>query len=415
MPVSNPNVITGLRTGGVGPRANPAHQGLTATGNLGGNTRVQHISPDALAEIRVAYGNYQNNSGTEADGSNDITVRAAIEYPADTFIPLYFNGRRDVVLGVGGMAWSDWLAISIPAATQFWSRTYVTVANTSLKWPLAALFSTALGEGAENSATPSDKTMTGTLAGLGQYGYGPFGIQARHLAPGSLRLVGIGDSKIAGYGDTDTLNGWWGRAFDGVAHYQRLAYPQERAQSFAANITRVRRAQLLEGANVAIVCYGVNDLSNSRTTAQLQADVIAIWRYLALRGIGVYAGSVEPQTTSSDAWATLANQTVAGWDANRTAYNDWLRDGAPVTSAAVLTPVATGTVGALRMAQPGHPLVGYLEIADVVESARNSGKWKVTGAANYATADGLHPSPAMHALIAAVPNLAALRATAATG
>ena len=48
----------------------------------------------------------------------------------------------------------------------------------------------------------------------------------------------------------------------------------------------------------------------------------------------------------------------------------------------------------------GHPLTGYIEIADAAESARNSGKWKVTGAAGYATADGIHPSAAMHTLMA---------------
>jgi hypothetical protein len=405
-------VSTQLRTASIAPRAEPATQGLTSAGSLtGGTTKVRHIAPAALVEVRFAFGNFYNNGGTETVGPNDITVRASIEFPATTFIPLFFSGKRDVVINPGGLVWSDWVAVSIPAATQFWSRTYVTVANNTMQWPLAGSFSAALSEGSNNSATPSDQTTTGTLSG-GGYGYGPFSMQGRYLASGSLRIAGVGDSRMAGNNDTDLLNGWFGRAFTGVAFTQRIAYPSEKAQTFLANATGARRKALLEGCNVAVCNYGINDLSGGRTTAQLQADVISIWSYLAARGMKTWHTTLEPETTTTDAWATLANQTIAGWNGNRTAFNDWLRDGAPVTSAANLTAVATGTVGALRAGSTGHPLSGYIELADLAESARNSGKWVVTGAANYATSDGIHPTAAIHTLMAAVPNIATLTAAA---
>ena len=35
---------------------------------------------------------------------------------------------------------------------------------------------------------------------------------------------------------------------------------------------------------------------------------------------------------------------------------------------------------------------GVIDVNAAVEDAGSPGKWKVTGAANYATADGIHPS-----------------------
>lgn len=53
--------------------------------------------------------------------------------------------------------------------------------------------------------------------------------------------------------------------------------------------------------------------------------------------------------------------------------------------------------GALVAGQGGHPLTSFFEIADTVESSRNSGRWKAPG---Y-TADGIHPSAVGHAAMAA--------------
>jgi hypothetical protein len=349
----------------------------------------------------VAWGNYYNNSGVETDGVNDITVRASIEYPAATFTPLYFSGKRDIVINAGGTASSDYLPISIPAGAQFWTRTYVTVADNTKRWPLNGSYQAGLAEGSTNSAGETDKTTTGTLTG-GGFGFGPHAVVAKYLPTGTARIIGIGDSRITGNGDTDVINGWWGRAFEGRCINQRISYPVEKAQTFATNAGRYRRMPLIEGSNVAICNYGVNDLSGGRTLAQLQADVITIWQICQARGIAVYHTTIEPSTTSTDSWATLANQTILSWNTSRVSFNNWLRDGAPIASAANPTAVAAGAAG-LRMGGTGHPLLGYLEMADVVESSRDSGKWKVNGSANFATADGLHQTPAFHILQAAVP------------
>lgn len=57
--------------------------------------------------------------------------------------------------------------------------------------------------------------------------------------------------------------------------------------------------------------------------------------------------------------------------------------------------------GVLHAGTAPHPHAGYLEVADKVESARDSGLWVVNGSANYATADGIHPTAASYTLMSA--------------
>ena len=104
-----------------------------------------------------------------------------------------------------------------------------------------------------------------------------------------------------------------------------------------------------------------------------------------------------PVSTSTDGWQTLDGQTATRTD--RVHFNQWLRDGAPLSGGA---PVAVGTAGAdrcpvaqngviIREAEgAGHPLAGVTDIADAVESSQDSGLWK-TGWPASAYQDGLHP------------------------
>jgi hypothetical protein len=84
---------------------------------------------------------------------------------------------------------------------------------------------------------------------------------------------------------------------------------------------------------------------------------------------------------------TVANQTLsktAAEETRRKEFNAWLRDGAPIIAGAPVTP---GTAGAVRSGTAGHPLTNWFEVADLAESARDSGKWK----AGYVS-DGTHPN-----------------------
>lgn len=63
-----------------------------------------------------------------------------------------------------------------------------------------------------------------------------------------------------------------------------------------------------------------------------------------------------------------------------------------------LLPAAGGAWAAAWLALVA-PLAGYFEVADLAESARNSGKWRVDLGAP--TTDGVHPSTVIHTAMAA--------------
>lgn len=86
-------------------------------------------------------------------------------------------------------------------------------------------------------------------------------------------------------------------------------------------------------------------------------------------------------------------------EAKRKLINTWLRDGAPMVAGVAVAP---GTVGANRAGDGVHPVSIISDIAAVLEVnaanalTLNGGRWLCTGAANYATSDGTHPSTAIH-------------------
>jgi hypothetical protein len=168
-------------------------------------------------------------------------------------------------------------------------------------------------------------------------------------------------------------------------------------QGAAFNSSKAFRLAVAQFCTHVVEGYGDNDFAPSggnASLALLQSSMLGIWFSLARQGLKVWRVSILPRTTSTDAWATIGNQTVGGNDAARTGFNDWLRAGAPI-SPTTLAAVAIGTGGALVMGVTGHPLTGYFEIADLVETSRNSGVWKAPG---YTT-DGIHPNGNAHVLI----------------
>lgn len=135
--------------------------------------------------------------------------------------------------------------------------------------------------------------------------------------------------------------------------------------------------------------YGTN--ARAQATSTVKASMLSQWKWLT-------SGPVErlgqttmvPYVTSGGNYTTLDGQiaTDAAW---RDDINGWLRDGAPLTTDAT-APAATGTSGALRAGDAGHPLVGICDIAAATEATNSRGEkvWRVDNGA--ATTDGVHPA-----------------------
>jgi lysophospholipase L1-like esterase len=148
---------------------------------------------------------------------------------------------------------------------------------------------------------------------------------------------------------------------------------------------------LLKYASNVICELGTNDINTSRTLAQIQSDLQTIWQAAKAAGVRRVAQTlIIPRTTSTDSWATAANQTpVSGFatGSTRDQLNAWIK------------------------AQVGQGLLdGYIDPNPQVEDQANLGKWQTNGTASFATTDGTHPTAAFQASMATVvtnyiPNL----------
>lgn len=377
-PGSSGQVTAASTFGGSASRAQPCPSLSTAGTNLGGTTRCRHIFPVSVSRFEILYGNYYNNNGVEADGPNPYTVRAAVEYPSGTFTPLFVNGSRDITVAPGSTVKFDPCTLTIPASTQFWVRTYVNVTANTMQWPLVGALDVANGEGSVVSATPSDQTTSGTIGPNAGFGMIPFAVRPLGLSAGTLTLGIVGDSISFGLYDTIGGRGWTGQAFDNAALVQKIAYSSERAAVFNDPNGRKRRIGLLNGCNVGICAMGTNDVSFAGASlSSVQTILQSTWAAMASLGMKVFQTTITPRTTSTDTFATTGSQTVAATESTiRVPLNDWIRT----------TPSG---------------LTGYIELADTVETARNSGIWKATGTAQGYTQDGTHPVAAGYALMAA--------------
>jgi lysophospholipase L1-like esterase len=380
----------------IGSRHNSFFQDLSdgvATKHM---SRIRHQCVGPATSICLLYGNYYwNGSNADTNGANNITVKASIEYPSGTFFPVTFGGSTTTTITPGSFAISDQISgLSLAAAGDFfYSRTWVSQ-SAGEKWPIGLVTTPGNGEGVEEGGT--DKTASGTVATSTSFSYSPSAVLGTPTVPVAAVAI-VGDSIALGYNDT---NGPWAdrgflwRAFGttptGV--YVNGAKNGAMANEMTATNAAVNRLQVLQYATDAICEFGINDIITNHTDSlvTIKANLTAIWTMLNAAGVArVYQTTITPSTTSADSWATTANQTTKTGETVRTALNDWIRT----------TP---------------SPLTGYLEVADIIESARNSGKFIVTGAANYATTDGIHPTPAAHALIAAAVHLASLSQSHAT-
>lgn len=230
------------------------------------------------------------------------------------------------------------------------------------------------------TATPSiDKT---TLAFNG-WGANPNGLQSatsvtssQRFAPFTIEgitetgaIIGLGDSR------TEPSNGDWptvgegtflcgelDRVYGNQGVVLNLASFGDSAQNFSANSganSTMRRSQAYLGGNVAYG-YGANDLGAASQT-DMNTRPSTLLNMAEFLGRIAYAYTIPPCLVSStDMFTTLTNQSfsttpITTQNGYRVGFNNALR---------------AGTIARIS---------GYAELADVLESARDSGKWKISG------------------------------------
>jgi hypothetical protein len=356
------------------------------TTDITGTFKKKHKCITNATNIRVAYGNCSN----ETVNLNNIVVKAAIESSGGAIYKLYFNGRRSVTIEPGAIVWSDPVGINLTRGDTFWTRSYVTVGAGEVMLVSAAAQESGEGHNLVSiGGDGSDKADSGTaIFGVdARINFAPFAITGETVE--QVPVIGIiGDSITHGYNEAVpnfdnpySIIAMGDNYGDDYAHIL-MAKPGESIQTFATEAGRALRMRLLKGCSHVVCGYGGADVFlNSRSLVQMQADFATVWGILNAMGIKVFQATIHPYTTSSNSWADVDGQTIHANTTVRNNLNDWIRT------------IPT-------------PLSGYFETADIVESARNSGKWKAV----YTT-DGIHPKDTtIHSLMAAAinPNVFAL-------
>ena len=419
--------VRGRQLAPVAERAAPSFATNLSDGTVkGGTARIRHTVTQTARGIVLAFSNTYNAAGYESNGPQDITVSAGIEHASGQVTPAFFNGQRQIVIKPGGTAFTDPIGVVLVKGATIFTRTFVSIVTAATKYPQGGFIVLAANAESHNYAAGPGAELTTTGDAVPSGGtdnvrvFGPSAILGMPTTPATVLAV-VGDSIAAGAGDVGASGadmGWIVRALAGNYAYQRVALTGQVVDAWYASEGALKwrqQAMLDRIGPTHIICeLGINSISQGFATfaARLVGNGYkGAWSLLATYGVPVYATTLTPKTTSTDAWVTTGNQTVTADEAARVSYNDWLRDGAPITAAPISGGVlaAIGSTGTLRAGQAGHPLAGWLEVADLAETARNSGIWKAAS-----TADGLHPNNAMHTTLSAALVPATLGLIAAT-
>jgi hypothetical protein len=369
------------------------------TGSFVGSWRWFYRVGVSACDVQLVFANWSSAIVTpqiDVDASTSHTFKASVQDASGNNYPITFSGVLTATFGPGpGPLISDPVNIDLTKGDQI----AVVVYTASGTYQNTRTYAGYSGGGGFSNAV--DYTAKGATAvadinsGVPAAGPGPIAIIGTPLEAGIPKaLVEYGDSTAWGsdlvstifMGHLPTMSGLSGggfihRAVVGEAGFIQGAINYDRLYWFNDNYGHWRRGSVLKWCRYAFIDYGHNDLYDGKTAAQLQQDILTCCARNKAQGIVKnIIMTLMPHTTSTDRWATLVNQTLFGgsFESNRLIHNNWVRDGGPIDSV-TLAPVAVGTSNALRFGEGIHPVDAYLEVADITESARDSGKWKIVG------------------------------------
>lgn len=348
-------------------------------GEESGTTRIQHTVTADATEIRLVYA---------ATAGIAYEVKAAVDIDGATHA-LTFAGQPTALVERGKHAVSDPIAAVVKAGDIIHSRTFITHTHpeNAGTWQRVLLLSaereewhgpgdlTAANATPESAPSYRDNTR-GPLHILG------------NAAP-DARAVGFSGDSIASFSSSP-----WTIL---LADKAKIAWSHATTGGDSILYQKQRRVACwpmgLGGFTHYISAFGANDVG--RPDAVLE-QYVEHWTWAKNQGVKVYQATVLPIASSTDRFATLEGQTPRDTNETRIRWNEWLRDGAPLLDSKPA--LGTADPRAIRAGEPGHPLDGYIETADAVESSRNSGIWRVDQ--GPIGGDGLHPNDKAHELIA---------------
>lgn len=337
--------------------------------------------------LELVFPNFRLAPGVETPHGAISSLTASVEKVDGTLYQVTFNGLTTASMPDGGVAVGRTSSpVTLAKGEKFFVRTWFSssagilygaqACNTVSATDGDAAVTTAASEESFNyGASIPDATMTaGYFASAGNFMYRPLVIAAIASRPAVLVY---GDSKSIGQGDLPEQmlagTGEIARSLAASTAYSIFGIGSETLQNLtsgASAATALNVRSTLHKYFTAVACQlGTNDIhAQSRTAAQFLTDMAT---FCAKFTVPVWWCTISPRSSSTDSWATVANQTTHTNNAIRVAVNDAIRQSA----------VVSGAQGARKLA-------GFFEMADALESARNSGLFKADGGAW--TGDGIH-------------------------
>lgn len=342
-----------------------------SAGNKFLNFRARRVAKTRIRSPRLILANTYMSGSNEVGTGATASVTASIEYNG-TLTQAKFSGATTGTVANNGILVSDPLdGVDIPAGALFFVRGWGSYPG---GMPYVGIGATATrnvngGECFEYSATTlTDRTMTtGTFTSNDAGGpnmMGPLGIIAMTTQPS---LFWLGDSTFSGVADDfSDDSGDWGLTRTLAQFYAgfNAGVGSATAAGFIAS-SRTNRMALSAYCSHLIQGHTLNMTGN--TLASMQADLTSERAlFPALRALMT---TTPPQGATTDAGATVANQTPGANESKRVALNTWKRS------------VPDGWQGCI-------------EIADLFEVNANGAQLRAGGRyPPLMSADMLHPTP----------------------
>ena len=339
--------------------------------------------------VVMTWGNwFVAQNGVETDNTSTVTLQASIEKDGIAY-PVFFNGKRQIVMAPGDTVTCDTVPVTIKHGIDagFYVRTWCSVASTSEKMLSSYTQSSLSSKGSntgrwEGVAASYTDDMTQVTPNTAVTEYSPFIIRGFSADGGVIpSMVVFGSSSAQGVGDElqapEFVPGYIARSLIAAKiPYVMLAESGETAESFLGTSGAKRRyLAALCNATHSINTYGSNDISSGATLSQCQARLRRMKQLMDGFGTTPFFGTYTPSTTSTDSWATVANQTVSS--TIRHQLSDWLRQ------------------------ESEFNIIDLEAVSDsgLSSGSTYTGKWRVD--LGQPTTDGTHGAAVMHTAIAA--------------
>lgn len=293
-----------------------------------------YIARQEITSLQIVIANWyvDNADGLEKGQGSVLSVDASVRYPStpNTWQQIKFSGVNTGTVADAGLLVSDVITLStpIPSGSVFhirlWKRwasaNILYMASSSASFPPRNTnngFADNLTSGVTTPNCTDGTAFSNVDANIQD------GCQAIIANTGLESVFIYGTSRNVGVNDAVNASGNRGvfpRSLGATLPYINASRHADRLMWSASNFAK--RLQLAAYCKHASGDGGTNDFFNSRTAAQVEADLTTFVTNLrgAIQGGKIYHGTTEVRTDSGN------TATVTG-EAERLLFNTWLRAG----------------------------------------------------------------------------------------